>query len=43
MEFYFYKKLSLSSEFDTILIINQLTKQAIFIPVYDTITFVDLT
>jgi len=39
----FIEKLSLFSGFDTILVIvNQLTKQAIFIPVYDTITSVDL-
>ena len=38
------KKLPLLSGFDTILIIiNQLTKQAIFIFVYNTITFIDLT
>ena len=38
------KKLPLSSGFDTILIIiNQLTKQAIFIFVYNTIIFIDLT
>ena len=37
------KKLPLSSGFDTILIIiNQLTKQAIFIFVYNTITFINL-
>ena len=37
------EKLLSSSRFDTILVIvNQLTKQAIFIPVHDTITFVDL-
>ena len=39
----FIKKLLLSSGFDTILVIvDQLTKQAIFIPVYDTITSADL-
>ena len=39
----FIEKLSLSSRFDTILvIINQLTKQAIFIPAYNTIMSVDL-
>ena len=39
----FIKKLPSSSGFDTILIIvNQLTKQAIFIPAHDTITSVDL-
>jgi len=40
----FIKKLSLSSRFDTILIIvNQLTKQTIFIPAHDTITSINLT
>jgi len=39
----FIKKLPSSSEFDTILVIvNWLTKQAIFIPAHDTITSVDL-
>ena len=39
----FIKKLLLSSEFDTILVIvDQLTKQVIFIPAHNTITFVDL-
>ena len=39
----FIKKLPLSSRFDTILVIvNWLTKQAIFIPAHDTITSVDL-
>ena len=39
----FIKKLPLSSEFDTILVIvDQFTKQAIFIPAYDTIMFIDL-
>jgi len=39
----FIKKLPLSSGFDTILVIvDQLTKQAIFIPAHDTITSVDL-
>ena len=39
----FIKKLLLSSGFDTILVIvDWLTKQAIFIPVHDTITSVDL-
>ena len=39
----FIKKLPLSSGFDTILIIvNWLTKQAIFIPVHNTITSTDL-
>ena len=39
----FIKKLLSSSGFDTILVIvDQLTKQAIFIPAHDTITFVDL-
>ena len=39
----FIKKLSFSSEFDIILVIvDQLTKQAIFIPAHDTITFTDL-
>ena len=37
------KKLLLSSEFDTILVIvNWLTKQVIFIPTYNTIIFVNL-
>ena len=37
------EKLPSSSGFDTILVIvNQLTKQAIFIPTHDTITSVDL-
>ena len=40
----FIKKLSLFSEFDIILVIvNQLTKQVIFILVYDIIIFVNLT
>ena len=40
----FIKKLPSSSRFDTILVIvNRLTKQAIFIPVHDTITSLDLT
>jgi len=39
----FIKKLSLSSEFDTILVIvSQLTKQATFISAHDTITSLDL-
>ena len=39
----FMKKLLLSSRFDTILVIvDWLTKQAIFIPAHDTITSVDL-
>jgi len=39
----FIKKLPLSSKFDIILVIvDQLTKQAIFIPIHDTITSVDL-
>ena len=39
----FIEKLLSSSRFDTILvIINQFTKQAIFIPAHDTITFTDL-
>ena len=39
----FIKKLPLSSGFDTILvIIDQLTKQAIFIPAYNTITSINL-
>jgi len=39
----FIKKLLLSSGFDTILVIvDQLTKQAIFIPAYVTITSTDL-
>jgi len=39
----FIEKLLLSSGFDTILVIvNQLTKQAIFIPAHNTITSVDL-
>ena len=39
----FIKKLLSSSGFDTILVIvDWLTKQAIFIPVHDTITSVDL-
>ena len=39
----FIKKLPLSSKFDTILVIvNQLTKQAIFIPAHDTIMSTDL-
>ena len=39
----FIKKLPSSSEFDTILVIvDQLTKQAIFIPAYDTIMSMDL-
>ena len=39
----FIKKLPLSSRFDTILVIvDQLTKQAIFIPAHDTITSIDL-
>jgi len=39
----FIKKLPSSSRFDTILVIvNQLTKQVIFIPAHDTITSVDL-
>jgi len=39
----FIEKLLSFFEFDTILVIvNQLTKQAIFIPVHDTITSVDL-
>ena len=39
----FIKKLLLFSEFDTILVIvNWLTKQAILIPAYDTIMFMDL-
>ena len=39
----FIKKLLLSFRFDTILvIINQLTKQVIFIPAHDTITSLDL-
>ena len=43
MEFHFIKKLLLFSRFDIILvIINWLTKQAIFILVYDTIMFADL-
>ena len=43
MEFYFYEKLPSSSGFDTILVIvNQLTKQAIFIPAHNTITSMNL-
>ena len=39
----FIKKLPLSSGFDTILVIvNQITKQVIFIPAHDTITSMDL-
>jgi len=39
----FIEKLPSSSGFDTILVIvNQLTKQAIFIPAHDTITSTDL-
>ena len=39
----FIKKLLSSSEFDTILVIvDQLTKQAIFIPAHNTITSADL-
>ena len=39
----FIKKLLSSSRFDTILVIvNWLTKQAIFIPAHDTITSMDL-
>jgi len=39
----FIEKLPLSSRFDTILVIvDRLTKQAIFIPAHDTITSVDL-
>ena len=39
----FIEKLLLSSRFDTILVIvDQLTKQAIFIPAHNTIMFVDL-
>jgi len=39
----FIKKLLSSSGFDTILVIvDQLTRQAIFLSVHDTITFVDL-
>jgi len=39
----FIEKLPSSSRFDTILVIvDQLTKQAIFIPAHDTITSVDL-
>jgi len=39
----FIKKLLSSSRFDTILVIvDWLTKQVIFIPAYNTITFVDL-
>ena len=39
----FIEKLLLSSGFDTILVIvNQLTKQVIFIPAHDTITSIDL-
>ena len=39
----FIKKLLSSSGFDTILVVvDWLTKQMIFIPAYDTITFVDL-
>ena len=39
----FIEKLPSSSGFDTILVIvNQLTKQVIFIPAHDTITSVDL-
>jgi len=39
----FIKKLPFFSRFDTILVIvNWLTKQAIFIPAYDTITSADL-
>ena len=39
----FIKKLLSSSRFNTILVIvDQLTKQVIFIPAYDTITSVDL-
>jgi len=39
----FIEKLPSFSRFDTILVIaNQLTKQAIFIPAHDTITFMDL-
>ena len=39
----FIKKLLSSSRFDTILvIIDQLTKQVIFIPAYDTVTSADL-
>ena len=40
----FIEKLPSSSRFDTILVIvDWLTKQAIFIPAHDTITFTDLT
>jgi len=39
----FIEKLLSSSRFDTILVIvDQLTKQAIFIPAHDTIIFTDL-
>jgi len=39
----FIEKLPSSSRFDTILVIvDQLTKQAIFIPAHDTITSIDL-
>jgi len=39
----FIEKLPSSSRFDTILVIvDRLTKQAIFIPAHDTITSVDL-
>ena len=39
----FIEKLLLSSRFDTILVIvDQLTKQAIFIPAHNTIMFVDV-
>jgi len=39
----FIEKLPSSSRFDTILVIvDRLTKQAIFIPAHDTITFMDL-
>jgi len=39
----FIEKLPSSSGFDTILVIvDQLTKQVIFIPAYDTIMFADL-
>ncbi len=39
----FIEKLLSSSRFDTILVIvDQFTKQAIFIPAHDTITFTDL-
>jgi len=40
----FIEKLPSSSEFDTILVIvNQLTKQAIFISTHNTIIFADLS